>query len=142
MVDRVEGIIYDGLCEHLSTLVLSPTMPVAWENTRYERSKDGFLEPQQFPIPTEQVTLGTNGQNRHIGIFQVTINWPLGKGAETPKHMAGDIIRHFKRGTVITKDGETIKIITPPGIDTGFPEDDFYRLPVSIRYRVDANNPA
>lgn len=141
MATEIEASVEEGLAVHLSTLTLSPAMPIAWPNVGYDPTSDGYLKVQHFPVDTNQATLGTNGKNRITGIYQVSVMWPKNQGAIAPKERAALISAHFKRGTVITQDGLNIRINQPPHVSGAIEEKAFLQVPVSISYQVDAANP-
>lgn len=86
-----------------------------------------------LPSRPLQATLGSGGLNKQSGIFQLTVRDKRGKGYGSAGELVDRILGIFKRGTVLTKDGETIRI-TKAYVGTGFYDEGKYCLPVSIEY--------
>jgi hypothetical protein len=142
MATTADAIILDGLLEHLSGLTLSTPLTVAYPNVDFSPPSTGYLRATHFPNETTQVTLGDTGQNRHTGFLQVSVMWPNGTGDIIPLDIAGEVIARFKRGTVISKGGLSIRIINPPTISPALQDDPFTQYPITIRYQADAANPS
>lgn len=142
MATYVETSIVEALMARLLTLTLSPALPVAWPNVEYTPPAAGYLRATHAPNATNQVTLGTSGKNRHIGIFQVDVLLPITTGISTPMEKAGAVAAHFKRGTTLTKDGINVRIVRPPEIRPALQSLPYIQVPVIIRYQADADNPA
>lgn len=142
MATYVETSIVEALMARLATLTLSPALPVAWPNVDYTPPAAGYLRVTHAPNTATQVTLGTEGKNRHIGIFQVDVMLPIIIGISTPMEKAGAVAAHFKRGTVLTKDGISVRITRPPEIRPALQSLPYIQVPVIIRYQADADNPA
>lgn len=141
-----EELIAKDLFNHL--IGLGSSLQIAWPNLDFNPPKDGsndplpYLQADLLPAQTTAAALGSAGQNRHTGIFQITIVQPEGSGLIDPLETADSIIAHFKRGTSITGDGDTIRIDGPPYTAPSFKDGAYRRLPVLIPYRVETSNPA
>lgn len=142
MALTADAIIFDGLCNHLDRLVLSRALKIAWPDVDFVPPAEGYLRVTFLPNVTVQGDLGTLGRNRHAGLFQVSLMWPEGYGSGEPMALAGEIIAHFKRGTVITRDGVTIHIDRPPYLSPALKDPPFTQYPVTISYRSDNSNPS
>lgn len=143
MASTADAIILDGLCSHLGDLTLSPDLQVAWpDRDMDDPPAAGYLRVTFLPNVTTQEELGDDGRNRHMGLFQVSVMWPEGQGSITPLDLAGDIIAHFKRGTVITQDGVQIHIDKPPYLSPRLKDTPYSQYPVTISYRSDNANPS
>ena len=114
MASTADAIILDGLCSHLDGLTLSTPLQVAHPDKDFTPPEAGYLKVTHLPNVTTQEELGDAGRNRHMGLFQVSVMWPEGQGGVVPTDIAGEVIAHFKRGTVITQDGVTIHVDKPP----------------------------
>jgi hypothetical protein len=142
MATYVETSIVEALMARLLTLTLSPALPVAWPNLDYTPPAAGYLRATHVPNSTNQVTLGSTGKNRHVGIFQVDVFLPIMTGISTPMERAGAVAAHFKRGTTLTKDGINVRITRPPEVRPALQSLPYIQVPVIIRYQADADNPA
>jgi len=123
--------IQGALRARLSTLPSLP--PVSWENVDYEpNSSTLFLRATGLPSSTNQACLGDDGLDFHVGIFQVDVFIPDGKGRSSWPDAIAD---HFKRGTRITQNSVTVTITTV-SIESASKDENFYIVPVSISYQA------
>jgi hypothetical protein len=123
--------IQGALRAQLNTLPNKP--PIAWENVDYNpNSGTLFLRATGLPGETVQLCLGDNGLDDHIGIFQVDVFIPDGKGRSTWPDQIAD---HFKRGTILTLNEVDVRI-TSVSIEAADKDENFFIVPVSISYRV------
>lgn len=151
-----ESIIEEALLHRLSTLVLSPVVPVAWPRTKFDPVPTSpYLRPKFVPVPTQQMALGSNGPNRHSGLFQVSVFYPalpdatasVPKGSIAPAEIAGSVIKHFKRGTIINRNGLFVRVGSADGSanvpwrSPAIEEPGWYQIPVTIPWWCDADNP-
>ena len=141
MADYVETKVFEAMASHLASLTLSPPLPIVWPNMGAEPSGD-YLRVSFSPASINQITLGDTGQNRHAGFMQIDVFTTEGGGATAPLETAGAIAARFKRGTVLTRQGVTIRIIRPPTIDPPLQDAPWLMIPVTVRYSVDAPNPS
>ena len=143
MASYVETQIYEGLCAHLSTLTLSPALPVSLPGKAFTPDATlGYLRVTHLPNRAEQITLGGDGYNQHRGIFQIDVLQPSSAGIVVAAEIAGAVAAHFKRGTNITREGALIRVIAPPSIAQALQSPPYIQIPVSIAWAVEALNPA
>ena len=142
MATTADAIILDALCARLDALTLASPLEVAWPNVDFDPPAEGYLAVNHFPAITDQVTLGDLGQNRHTGMFQVSVFVPEGDGSIAAMDVAGEIIAQFKRGTTLTSGGLSIRIIQPPYVAPMLQDPPFAQYPVTITYQADASNPS
>jgi len=117
----------------LNTMASLP--PVAWENTTYEPVVGTlYLRPTNLQGATVQSSLGTSGTDETIGIYQVDIFAPAGKGKNAAVVMADNIANHFKRGTRLSYNS---RIVTVTSAQRGgsLNADGWFMLSVEIIYR-------
>lgn len=123
--------IQGALRARLSTLQDAP--PIAWENIDYEPdSTTLYLRATGLPSDTIQACLGDDGKDEHLGVFQVDVFIPDGRGRSIWPDLIAD---HFKRGTVLTQNTVNVRITTV-SIKTGIKDENFYFVPVSINYQA------
>ncbi|MCF3934347.1 DUF4128 domain-containing protein [Acuticoccus sp. M5D2P5] len=143
-----EKQIFTVLADRLGTLVLSPTLPIAWPNVDFTPpprtgvGKGAYLRASHIPTTTDQITLGDSGYNRHRGIFQIDVVWPANGGLVAPMKVVDAIIAHFQRGTVLTEGGHIVRIYAPPHPGPVISSPPQIQIPVSVRYQADAPNPS
>ncbi len=121
-----------ALDTHLKNMSGRP--PVDWENVGFDQDKQIYLS--QILIPAEDITvgMGSAGSNVLAGIYQITINIPKGKGKAGHVAELERIKARFPRSTSITS-GSTRVAIHKVWANSAIQDDNYYRVPVSVRYR-------
>lgn len=118
-----------ALASRLNTMTGLP--PVAWPNIEYSRTKGTlYLHPVLIPNSTEQASLSDSGKDFAMGIYQIGVMIPAGKGRSTIPDQIAD---HFKRGTFCVYNGISVRVRSvsvAPALQDG----DWYMVPVSISY--------
>lgn len=142
MATGIEARITEALHTRLAALTLSPTMSVAWPDIDFTPPAAGYLRPTHVPNTVRQATLGSAGKNRYRGIYQVSVFWQRNAGELVPREKADLVAAHFKRGTVLTNGGLSIRIYAPPVVAQTMQDGAYTHTPVTIRYQVDADNPS
>lgn len=129
-------IIHAALNVRLDTLGLQ----TAWENKSF-LPPEATLWIRETYLPAERraAAMGTTSQNRHRGIYQVDVFRPAGEGSGEAEETATLIENLFKRGTVISYSGITVKIESASRT-TGRKSEPWYMIPVFIRWRADIDN--
>lgn len=122
-----------ALDSHLNDMVGKP--PIAWENLAYEPAIGTlYARPTLLPADVIQSTLGTNGTDSNIGIYQIDIFAEAGQGKNEAVVMADTIADHFKRGTDLTYNGRTVRIRSVSRQTAINNEDGWYQIPIEINY--------
>jgi hypothetical protein len=110
---------------------------IAWPNVSWQ----GILG-----IPYQQVDLLTarpeeptqgGGYRRELGVFQVTLIYPLGIGTGAITARAELIKAGFAKGLSLVNNGVTVVIPSTPEIVPPYTTGDSYYMPVKIYYRAD-----
>lgn len=123
-----------ALEKHLSEMVGLP--PVAWENSNYEPVlKTLYIRPTLIAGEVSQATLGDNGQDMNIGIYQIDIFCESGEGKREALVMADLIANHFKRGTDLTYNGRIVTINKASRQVAANNAEGWYQLPLEVFYK-------
>lgn len=132
MVDFPEVEIQTTLFDHLRSFAWEEAQ-IAWPNKGFKPTPGtAWLRPSILPAETIQETLGDSGVNRHSGLLQIDVFWPAGEGIERPVEVAGALIKHFKRGTVLAGSTFYVRVPTPPSRATHRDETNWCQVPVLI----------
>ena len=124
--------ISSALDSQLNTL--TGQSPIAWENTAYIPVKDTlYLRPTILPALTIQAGLGTSGLDEYVGIYQIDIFAPAGKGRGEAEIKADAVADHFKRGTDLSKNGKTVRL-GDVSRNSGIRSEDRFIISLSINY--------
>ena len=113
---------------------MSPALATAPENVNYTpTSGTPFQRINLLRANPENPTIGTT-HYRELGVFQVSLHYPMNAGP-SPAETRAELVRtHFKRGTTLTNSGITVTIDGTPTIASGFVDGDRWVVPVSIPY--------
>lgn len=146
MADAVEVAIESALLNRLVAMTISPAIPVALPNVSFtppQPSQTAFWLRGTF-LPADTYSLGVpfGSTNQHYGLFQVDVFYGQGGGELAPGRIATSVIEWFKRGTTLTKDSFSVKIVQPPYRRTMIKDDPWVMIPVFIPYIAYATNPA
>ncbi len=128
-------VIRDGLNGVLTAAGAVPSEHIAWENSGYERtSGTPYLRPTLLPSERpEPGAVGNSAPTTYVGVYQVDVYAPGGKGAGTAGGIAAVIASAFKRGTTIEEGGEYIRI-SAAGIRGARSDEGWYVQPVVIAW--------
>jgi len=117
---------------HLNNMSGAPA--ISWENKEFDQNNQIYLT--QFLLPAETISPGISIGSSDVlaGLYQVTVNVPKGADkatylAETEKVKA----RFFKGLRLI--EGSTAIVIHKVWTNAALTDDNYYRVPISIRYR-------
>lgn len=114
---------------------MSGKPPIAWENVAYEPTPGTlFARPTLIPGDTTQASLGTSGTDENIGIYQIDIFAEAGQGKNEAVVMADTIADQFKRGTYLTYNSRTVRIVNASRQAMINNADGWAQLPVVITY--------
>jgi hypothetical protein len=135
MAETIEGQIAELLLAHLEEIEFSPVLPIAYPGINFKPDpSETYLEAVFLPNATVTRTINTGGSNQYQGMLQVSVMHPVGRGALAATDIAGRVISHFKRGTVIAGDTIAVRMIRQPYQSPSMTEPDWLRVPVTIPY--------
>lgn len=152
MTASTETKIWQALKARIDSLSLSyPVIRARGEPTDVPTSGGQpvpYIEAYNLVNDPVPISGGDGGYNRHFGILQLTICWPLsnvgvGAGKTHPDVLtqrSGEIAAHFKHGTDMSFSGTIVRVERPPrAVTDGTVDGPYLRLPVSIRWFADAD---
>jgi hypothetical protein len=70
-------------------------------------------------------------------LFQVTLNYPIDKGAAAAEDRANAIINQFKRSTKVSNGGQWVQVIRTPYKRVLGSDGAFFKVVVSINWQAD-----
>lgn len=89
-----------------------------------------------LPASAENPTIGTD-RYRQGGVFDIALYYPTKAGTATALARAETLRAGFARGTTLTENTITVRILRTPSISTGRVEGEWYVLTVSVPFVVD-----
>lgn len=115
---------------------ISPTIATAYENVSFTPTINVPYQ-QLYDIPSSNNHLFIdNSEFEGLGIFQITLRYPSGKGTKDAFNRAELYVLSFPCGLKLTKNGDTITVLQTPQIDVLGVDGDRYSVAVSINYKV------
>lgn len=113
---------------------MNPAVSIAGENTSFLPTPNTpYQRANLLPADPDNPIVG-DGFYRELGIFQVSLCYPLNTGPAAAETRAELVRTQFKRGTTLTSGGYTITIDQTPTIASGFVDGDRWVVPISIPY--------
>ena len=135
LLTGTEALILKALQEHLSTIILFPTLTIAYIGINFDPPDSGmWLEATIFPSPSIEMGMENDPSIVHRGVFQVGVVDVTGKGALEATEIASMVVSHFKKGTKLTALGTILRITNRPSISGPIQEDNQIIIPISIQY--------
>lgn len=127
--------IQQALEAHLTAM--TPALATAYENVAFTPTVNvPYQRADTLPAAPDNSTQGSS-HYRELGIFQVSLYYPIGTASGNAKARAELIRAHFKRGTTLVKSGVRTIITHTPKVHPALVDGDRYVVPVSIRYQAD-----
>lgn len=130
----IEARIADILLTHLGTLTLAPAVPVSYPGIPFTPPSGTYLEATIHQNTTLDHFIGDDSTSEYRGLLQVSVRTPAGAGIIAPMDLAGKVAEHFKRGTVLSKDGLTVRVLKTPDIAGPLQEPDRLHVPVTVTW--------
>jgi hypothetical protein len=126
-------LIRAALEQHLAAM--TPALSTAYENVQF--SSTGGVPYQRVNLMTARPDNSTMGAllYRELGIFQVSLCYPLNSGPAAAEARAQLIRVQFKRGTTLTNGAITVNVTETPAISNAMVDTDRYVIPVSIPWQ-------
>lgn len=128
----IEADIATGLLRRLSTIALSPSLPIAYPNVPYSPTGAAYLRASHIPANVEPAAI--TRWDRRTGILQVDVMWPENNGITGGLQTADEVAAHFGRGTRFEENGVLIQINSTPVVAGAIHEPPYMQIPVSISY--------
>lgn len=115
--------------------LMSPALPTAYENVNYVPvTGTAYQRASLLPAQPENPTLG-DAYHREVGVFQVSLYYPVNVGSATAETRAEAVISHFKRATSMIEGSQSVLVIQTPTRTPAQVIDGWYVIFVSIFYR-------
>jgi len=119
MAEPVEVAIENALLTKAQAFAAaqSPAIAISLPNVAFtppaQTSSAKWLRTTFMPAPTATLPIGS-GSDQYYGLMQIDVFYGQNSGEYAPGRIASAVIDYFKRGTVLTKDGFTVRIHKRP----------------------------
>lgn len=113
---------------------------IAYENVEFDPPLSGHCELHMIPATPVDSVYGSEFYFE-VGITQITVVYPSGKGAGPAEGRAEEIRNLFFRGLTLIEDGVQIEVTRTPAQAKGFPDGGSWRIPISVSWQAQIFNP-
>lgn len=135
----VESDIESALLARVASLVLSPVLPISYENIDFAPPDDGlYAKVQHFPNGTTRYSQTGSDPKQRIGILQLTVVTPLNQGPSNATLIAGQIAEHFPADLIMRSGAVKVTVTDAPSIAPAIKADASHDVPLSIPYFCNA----
>lgn len=113
-----------------------PNVPTSFPEQELsdEDKPDGlWLALHDIPVSTTPVTVGDKGEDEALGIFQIDVNMPSGRGTGPTLQKADEIASMFTSGKSLLYNAQEVRVRRTE-INPGRRVGGYYRISVSINY--------
>lgn len=132
----IEKTLYSRLEEYLAVYPID----VSYPNISYSTSSGiNYLKIDFIHGETSAVELGTDSDDRAVGIMQITVTVASDGGSSESSSTIGQLKEYFKRATVASYNGLNVRI-TKFYLGSDSEEEDWYREVVNVVFRSDISN--
>jgi hypothetical protein len=127
--------IVDALFARAASLVTgSPTLPVSWpeQAETFEPPADGRYLEVMPPFKNVPAWEGVSDGEMSQGLLQINVVWPKNAGLLDAAEIAGLVMAHFAKGTLMTSGATTVKVGRQPWDSAPLVEPDRVFIPVTV----------
>lgn len=116
---------------------MTPALSIAYENAAFTPVAGvPFCKAYMLTGTPQNPTFG-GGFYREVGIFQVTLFYPIQNGTAPAAARAEMIQQKFFRGSSFSNAGVTVRIIQTPAITAAQIDGDRWTMPVKVSWVAD-----
>ncbi len=114
-------------------------IPIVWSNVQYP--KNGQTKADQYVVITFSpgtplpVVIDPADENKHMGIFGLSILTLLNGGEIEPQEIGGSLASHF-HGQVLSSGSTKVRVTARPRVAGGYVDGDRWRTPVTVPFET------
>lgn len=130
----MSGIVNIRAALEIALNAMSPALATAWENNAFAPPASTVAYQKAYTMFATPDNPEWGSSHQELGIFQVTLCYPLQVGTSAAAARAELLRTTFKRGASFTNSGVTVNITKTPEVGAGTPAGDRFEMPVKIRF--------
>lgn len=112
-------------------------LPIAWPNKQFDIPADGkYVSVFFIPNTTTRILIASDGPQRHIGILQLNVMWPLLADEEGARAVAGNLVELFSTDLKMIQNDVAVRVTKRPVASAMIVSDRNITIPVSVEYEV------
>jgi hypothetical protein len=112
-------------------------LPIAQENVAFNKPTDGSPWASVWIIPSPDgvraVTLGDDGEDEHVGIVQLDLNYPTGRGVDDVRAKGDQVAAFFSVGKALSS-GVAKVTVSSCSRSRGREVEGWYRVSMTISW--------
>lgn len=126
----------------LAELTLRLAMPIAQENARFNKPKNGpwaaaFFMPEAITI----ATLGAGGYDNHVGLFQIDLNFKVLSGTADATVAISELRQSFRVGRILEYGATKVRVTRIQG-PRSREVDGYYRRTLTVYWESQIQRPS
>ncbi len=130
-------IIRKALEKKLAALI--PAIATAFENAPFTPTAGTpYQRVNLLPNTPDNGTMGS-AMYIEVGLFQVTLCYPMGVGPAAAETQAQAVRNHFKRSTSMTESSVTVLVTNTPRVSPAMIDGDRYCIPITVPWQAQVN---
>lgn len=114
---------------------ITPVMSISFENVAFTPvAGTPYQRSNLLPNTPNDAQIGGRVY-MEVGIYQVTVCYPMGNGPAAAEARCQLVKDAFKRGTSLVEGGVTVIIMNAPSVSSAMIDGDRFCIPISMRYQ-------
>jgi hypothetical protein len=130
----VETSIWLALKARVTSLALSPVLPIAWPNQSFIKPASGYLRVTHTPNTNRRILIASNGPHQRLGLLQIDAFAPKNQDAVIATQTAGLVAAHFPADLKMIYGDVTVRVTKAPDVAQSFETDTHWKVPVTVSY--------
>jgi hypothetical protein len=115
---------------------ISPTIATEYENVSFTPQSGVPYQTLNLMPALNEIMFINEASYKSIGIFQITLKYPINQGTSVIMTRADLYLTNFKANTKLIKDGITVKVMDAPDVRVLGVVGDRYVVVLSVNYRA------
>lgn len=133
----IETDIMAALFARVSSLVLTPAMPIAWPNIAYvPPANHRYLRVQFVPNVANRILIDSDGPHQHLGLLQLSVYWTKGQGEADVRGKAAAVAAHFPCDLKLYSGVTAVRITKRADVRDLIVEDAAVQIPVMVSFEA------
>ena len=135
MATGIDAKIASLLFDHAEAMTLPQTTGFAYPDVVFvPTNEQPYIRLSFLPNTPNTLAIGA-GYIQHIGLFQMSIMWPVGSGISDSLETADTIQQEFDKGTRLISSSILVNVISRPTIGGQIIDGNRTMTPVTVEYR-------
>ena len=116
--------------------LLTPVVATAYENVAFTPAVGVPYQAVTLMPATPDNSIMGSTQYLAIGLFQISLFYPVGTGPGAAQDRAELLKTHFKRGSTFVESGVSVLVTYTPAIASAMTDGDRFHVPITVRWQA------